>query len=73
MWQFQILIYVSLKFSEVFGPPFQNPAYATDFSTIFFSGNEHVLPMHDVLFSINLAAVLVEQQKYAKIGHFALS
>ena len=28
------------------------------------------LPMHYVLLSINLAAVSVEQQKYAKIGHF---
>ena len=26
--------------------------------------------MHNVLLSINLAAVLVEQQKYANIGHF---
>ena len=31
VWQFQILIYVPLKFSEVSGPlSFQNPAYATE-------------------------------------------
>ena len=29
-----------------------------------------MLPMHNVLLSINLAAVSVEQEKYAEIGHF---
>ena len=37
---------------------------------LYFSENYHVLPLHIVLFSINLAAVSVEQQKYAKIGQF---
>ena len=42
MWQFQILIYVPLKFSQVFGPPppppppFQNPAYATECEALSF-------------------------------------
>ena len=44
-WQFQILIYVPLKFSEVSAPPppppFQNPAYATgpfiDLFTTYFA------------------------------------
>ena len=29
-----------------------------------------MLPMNNLLFSINFAAVSVEQQKYAKIGNF---
>ena len=42
-------------------------------TTVFLEISMTVLPMHNVLLPINLAAVLVEQQKYAKIEIFAQS